>query len=133
MVELPVPPSTNNLWRVARFNNKTRVTLSATYRAWLDAAVLLLRASMERAKVYPVAVLVEIVRGKGWHKGRDADNCLKAIADGLVRSQRIEDDSEDYVTEFTVRFVESAPLACVRVSVVPVESGRAATVEKPCG
>jgi Holliday junction resolvase RusA-like endonuclease len=121
-VALPIPPSVNNIWRVARIHSGARVTLSKVYRDWLDVAILTLRAGMRRVTLYPVAVRVEIVRGAGWRKGRDADNLLKAISDALVKAGRITDDSEDYVTEFSIRFAERAPQACVRVSVVPVSA-----------
>lgn len=119
-VELPVPPSVNNIWRVARHGNRTRVTLSKGYREWLDLAIILLRMNMPRVKAYPVAVRITIVRGKGWSKGRDADNTIKALVDALVKAERIADDSEDYVTEFSVRFGPSAERACALVTVEPV-------------
>lgn len=127
-IELPIPPSVNQLWRVvrsSRVNSKARVTLSRKYRDWLDIAILKLRMGMDRAKTYPVAVRVTIVRGAGWRRGRDADNCLKAISDALVKAQRIASDDEDHVVEFSVRFGPTAAEACALVSVEP-----AATAER---
>ena len=124
-VELPVPPSTNSLWRVARCapRSKVRVTLSAAYRTWLDEAILKLRLGMARVTLYPVAVQVTILRGKGWRKGRDGDNVLKPVVDALVKAGRLADDNEDHVCEFTVRFGPSAATACVLVSVEPESEG----------
>ena len=122
-VELPLPPSVNSIWRTVRVRSKARVTLSQQYRDWLDLAILTLRMRMAKvpATAYPVAVRVTILRGPGWRKGRDADNMLKAISDSLVKAQRIVDDSEEYVTEFSIRFGPDANTACVLVSVEPVE------------
>ena len=125
-VELPIPPSVNAIWRTVRVRSGARVTLSKQYRQWLDHAIILLRMHMPRATAYPVAVRVTILRGKGWRKGRDADNAIKVISDALVKAGRITDDSEDYVTEFTIRFGPNAANACVLVSVEPVAGeGRA--------
>lgn len=120
-VELPVPPSANALWRVVRTRRgKASVTLARHYRAWLDEAILKLRLGMAVARAYPVAVRVTVLRGKGWTPGRDADNCLKAVSDALVKAQRIADDDEHHVTEFVIRFGPAAATACVLVTVEPV-------------
>lgn len=119
---LPVPPSVNQLWRVVRTRRGTQsVILSRQYRAWLDRALLFLRCNMDRAKVYPVRVVVTVRRGDGWRRGRDLDNLLKATLDALKKSHRIEDDSEDYVSECTVRLGPDADdEACVEVSIESV-------------
>lgn len=120
-VELPIPPSVNSIWRTVRVKSGARVTLSQQYREWLDHAIVLLRMHMPRVTVYPVAVRVTILRGKGWRKGRDADNAIKVISDALVKANRIMDDNEDYVTEFSIRFGPMAVNACVLVSVEAVK------------
>jgi Holliday junction resolvase RusA-like endonuclease len=122
-VELPVPPSVNDIWRVAKVRSGARVTLSKTYRAWRDEAVLLCRMGLATATEYPVCVRVEIVRGKGWRAGRDADNVLKGILDSLVKSGRLADDSEDHVGRVVVEFGERRDTACVRVTVEPIRAG----------
>ena len=121
-VELPVPPSVNNIWRVTHVRSKARITLSQTYRAWRDLAVFLIRAGMRPIKVYPVAVRVVIVRGKGWRAGRDCDNVLKGILDALVKSERLAGDDEEHVVRVVVEFGERAVDACVRVSIEPAGS-----------
>jgi Holliday junction resolvase RusA-like endonuclease len=119
-VELPVPPSVNKIWTVAHFKNKARVTLSKQYRAWRDVAVMLCRARLDRVKVYPVCVRVQMVRGPGWRKGRDLDNVLKVILDALVAAERLASDDEDHVTRVVLEFAESGPEACARVTIEPI-------------
>lgn len=119
-VALPVPPSVNKIWRVVRIRNKARITLSAAYRDWRDVAVLLLRTGLDRVKVYPVAVRVVVVPGKGWRNGRDIDNLLKAVLDALVKAERIADDDGEHVTRCSVEFGAGEPEACIRVTVEAV-------------
>lgn len=120
-VSLPVPPSVNNIWRVAKIRNKARVVLSAQYAAWRDHAILLIRTGLPRVTVYPVAVTITIVRGKGWKRGRDCDNVIKPILDALVKAGRLADDDEDHVTRCVVEFGDRADQACVLVCVEPAD------------
>ena len=99
-VELPVPPSTNAIWRVARTRSgNASVTLARRYRDWLDEAIILLRLGMAKVKAYPVAVRIVVCRGEGWHEGRDLDNVLKPVIDAIRKAGRIVDDNGRYVTE----------------------------------
>jgi Holliday junction resolvase RusA-like endonuclease len=99
MVELPIPPSTNAIWTIAR----GRMIRTEAYVAWAFDAV-------KRCRILPVApspsrVLIEIRGGKGWRVNRDLDNTVKAIMDALVAAQRIPDDSTRHVHEILTRFV----------------------------
>jgi Holliday junction resolvase RusA-like endonuclease len=121
-VTLPVPPSVNNIWRVAKIRNKARVVLSAAYAAWRDLAILLIRRDFGRVTQYPVQVTVTITRGAGWRAGRDLDNTIKPIIDALVKAGRLEDDDEDHVVRCVVELGARAAEACVHVCVEPVET-----------
>ena len=100
MIEIPIPPSTNQIWRSYR----GRVVKSAKYKKWLsDTAWLMKRLGSVQ---HPVAVKVGIVSGKGWRKGRDLDNILKPVLDALVASSVIEDDSTSHVVSINMEFVQ---------------------------
>ena len=113
--DLPIPPSTNHIWRgVGR-----RIHKSKKYQAWLtesDAAILVQECKIHQAR-RPVKVLILITPGKGWRSNRDLDNCAKPILDYLVARGWLEDDSCQFVREVTVRLNDSAAsMAYVTVS-----------------
>jgi Holliday junction resolvase RusA-like endonuclease len=87
-IDLPMPPSTNKLWR----RSGTRVYLDARYIAWKRTAGWeLVRQKPDR---FPpgaqVAVTIRLGKSK---RARDADNCAKGILDllqahGIVKNDR---------------------------------------------
>jgi len=97
-VLVPIPPSVNNLWRIAarhdRRTNKRYSTLVRThhYRQWLEQAVPDLRVQMGVFKS-PVRTTLTIRGGPGFENDRDIDNCSKAVHDALVHAQRIKADT----------------------------------------
>ncbi len=121
--ELPIPPSVNGIWRAVRTKRgRTRVIMSKPYAAWLGVAVPLLRAGMDKVRVYPVCLVVRIRAGKGWRQGRDLSNALKAIEDACKHAERIADDNTEYVTGIRMTFTPAErgkPAACF----VGVEQG----------
>jgi len=85
-VRLPWPPSVNHYWK-ARGNRRF---ISSAARAWLDEAVMLLRASRVH---FDGPVRVSLFLSPPDRRRRDGDNLEKAIMDSLVKAGVIRDDS----------------------------------------
>ena len=82
-VRLPLPPSTNAIWRKAKHG----MIKSAVYRAWIDAAGWQLKAQRPASIFGPSAITLLLpseMRG-------DADNRIKAASDLLVTHRLIDD------------------------------------------
>ena len=97
-VAVPVPPSTNAIWRAVRSAGRTKVVKSKAYKGWMESAVLLLRIGLPAARS-PVAVRILIVGGKGWEPGRDVDNVCKAVLDAVKLAGRVPDDDCERVPD----------------------------------
>lgn len=97
IVDLPMPPSANRIWR----SNRGRVHRSKEYSAWRDAAYWLIRRATNGAQmVGPVHVLIDIS-----HKGRgDADNKIKPVLDALVHALAIGGDDKKHVWSVTAEW-----------------------------
>jgi crossover junction endodeoxyribonuclease RusA len=88
VIDLPLPPSVNRLWR----SNRGRVHRSDPYAAWLrEAGWALLQ---QRPKRLTGWVRVSIAAGVPDRRRRDLDNLLKALLDLLVQHQVIETDAD---------------------------------------
>lgn len=129
-VEVPIPPSTNNLWRAcrARGAGKTRVYLSSAYAAWLPEAILRIKFGLTKQKLFPVSLYVTIRGGKGWTKTRDLSNVFKAIEDAIVKAGIIPNDNTDYVRGCHMTYeppMPGQPASCV-VGVYPIADRKAA-------
>lgn len=88
---VPIPPSTNNLYTNAatgRSYGRTRVK-GEKYKAWLNDAGWIIRATRPPTFTRPVRVLVEI----DLSRRRDVDNALKPLLDLLVYVGVLKDDS----------------------------------------
>lgn len=115
--DLPIPPSTNHIWKVGR----GRMHTSKKYATWLKEAdrVLAFQESKIRQVRHPVKVLIVITPGKGWRSNRDLDNCAKPVLDYLVNRGWIEDDCAKFVREVTIRLNDSsASVAYATVSII---------------
>lgn len=119
-VEVPIPPSANNLWRTVMRGGRPRTIRTPEYESWLAVATAKMRVGLTRAEAYPVRVTVEITGGKGWRANRDLGNVDKATEDALKHAEIIVDDSVKYVTEVVLRFRPGAGAAKCVVSVDPV-------------
>jgi crossover junction endodeoxyribonuclease RusA len=88
-IALPLPPSTNKLWR----RSGKRVYLDARYVAWRRTAGWELQA--QRPDRFPpgaqVAVTVKVGKAK---RARDLDNLSKAICD-ILQAHRIVANDRD--------------------------------------
>jgi crossover junction endodeoxyribonuclease RusA len=88
--ELPFPPSVNGIWRGGKGG---RHYLSAKYKAWKDAAGLMLRAQAGNKHISgPYAV--EIQASRPDKRRRDIDNLIKPVLDLLSLMNVTSDDSE---------------------------------------
>lgn len=115
--DLPIPPSTNHIWRAAR----GRVYKSGKYTTWLSHAdrVVAFQECKIRQVRRPVKVEIVITPGKGWRANRDLDNCVKPILDYLVNRGWIEDDCAQFVRQVTIRLNDSsASEAYATVSII---------------
>lgn len=88
ILQLPYPPTANNLFRNVR---KGRVKTDA-YKAWLTEAgwMLLQQRPTPVEGIYRLTVILD----RPDRRARDLDNTLKAISDSLKANGVIEDDSK---------------------------------------
>ena len=89
-IKLPWPPSVNHYWKA----RGSRRFISPKAKAWLDEAILLLRAKRVR---FEGAVAIHMRFSPPDRRKRDGDNLEKAIMDALVKAGVIKDDSLVYV------------------------------------
>jgi crossover junction endodeoxyribonuclease RusA len=92
-LELPYPPTANNLFRDAVGKNGRRFRVrSSGYLAWLQSASDRISMAGKEARVAgPYTMTVHA--GKPDRRRRDVENLLKPISDALVNGGIVEDDS----------------------------------------
>lgn len=90
-LDLPIPPSTNGLFRNAgRGDNTHKRIKTKKYRDWIDAATFALIRQGRPAKIEgPVRLAILVERKR---KNSDISNRIKALEDFLVSQQLIDDD-----------------------------------------
>lgn len=94
-VEVPLPPSVNNLFRTTGYKRfKTR-----EYREWIEATGRTF-ARLIVARVYPVEVWVKVT-GRV-NPQRDIDNFAKPLLDAVVAAGVVPDDTIKYVDRVDV-------------------------------
>ena len=88
-LNLPMPPSANNMWTLKRKG----LRLSPQYEAWLNEAGWLAKA--QRAGSVAGRYELRVIIGRRGLKKtrRDLDNLLKPISDLLVNIGTVQDDS----------------------------------------
>lgn len=102
-VDVPVPPSTNNLY-VNRAKGRSK---SSEYRDWI-ASVEGLVMQLRPLAPGPFSIAYTLVGGSDLNLGRDLGNIEKPLTDVLVRTKRINNDSlRAGLHEIILRFVES--------------------------
>ncbi|WP_417582938.1 RusA family crossover junction endodeoxyribonuclease [Pelagibacterium sp.] len=112
-LQLPFPPSVNNLFRNA---GKRRID-TERYAAWKKEAAWSIRAQRPRPVAGRVAVTIEVVAPD--NRRRDADNCNKACLDAIVAAGVIQADDFRVVREVTTRWVEDGSPCTVTVRSLP--------------
>jgi crossover junction endodeoxyribonuclease RusA len=86
-LQLPLPPSTNRIWRSAR----GRVFKSPEYRAWLQECGL--HVDVQRPGRIDGHYALTVLATRPDRRRRDLDNLLKPVGDALRNTGIIEDDS----------------------------------------
>lgn len=111
VLDLPMPPSTNNLFA----SDGKRRFRSAEYTAWITAAGYRLNAQHPSPMAGKVAILIDVEEPKTARR-QDVANREKAVVDLLVSHRIIEGDDQRFVRELTMRW---APVEGVKVSIKP--------------
>jgi Holliday junction resolvase RusA-like endonuclease len=101
-IELPIPPSTNNLFATYR----GRRIKSREYLAWIKEADLMLLMQRVKPVPSPVSITIRITGGEGWTKGRDISNSIKAVEDLLKMAHVIENDNCNHVLSVKAEYHE---------------------------
>jgi Holliday junction resolvase RusA-like endonuclease len=115
-LQLPIPPSCNQLWRAGR--RKGHFYKSRAYTLWLQEANLLTPKGTPLGA--PAEVQIEIHGGKGWTHRRDLDNTNKAIIDLLKWRGYFEDDNTQHVTKISTEYIKPSDPASRAICVVRV-------------
>jgi Holliday junction resolvase RusA-like endonuclease len=121
-IDLPIPPSVNDLLRPVIRRRKCgrlypRMLRSPEYQSWLEAAVLLLRVGMRPAMRFPIRLSIEIIGGSGFPVTRDLDNTIKAIQDAMVHAERLPNDDVRHVSSLAAIYSPGDGAALCRVSI----------------
>lgn len=114
-VELPFPPSVNNLFSQGIVRGKVRRFPSKPYKAWRRAALLLIQAARLPAFSEPVVVKLSLTAPDA--RPRDADNYAKAVLDALVEMHVLQGDDSRYVKAVVPMWMNDAPEPGVAVEV----------------
>lgn len=89
VMDLPFPPSTNELWR----SNRGRVHLSSVYRSWKMAAGMeWLSQKPKQPKNIPGNFRAILVLDQNQRGQKDCDNRAKSVLDFCKAHQIIDDD-----------------------------------------
>src|SRR5215831_2819595 len=108
VINLPFPPSTNQLWR----SNRRRVHRSAAYQKWIQQADnFALMGAVHRQPAMPGYFMAEIHLSTSAGKG-DIDNRVKAVLDWAQSRALVQDDK--LCRRLTIEWVipDQAPAGC---------------------
>lgn len=117
-IYLPTPPSTNELWATTKGGRRVKTD---RYKAWIQEACLLMRQRLYpiAAEVYPVTIIHTFRVAPYTNWGRDEDNLIKAIHDGLVSAEILVADNLHYVWETLIRCRGGFDEECMQVQICP--------------
>lgn len=116
VLDLPMPPSVNAIWRARRGQGggKPQFYLDAKYKAWKLQCDGIYMATRPKVRL---ATPVKVDLHFDWHavrKHSDLDNRQKAVLDWLQRVGILENDNQ--VRSLTANWGENMPNGC-RVTV----------------
>lgn len=119
ILDLPIPPSTNNIWR----QGKQHVYINPVYAAWkkqADATVIIVGLTTLGRIEGRFTVLIQINESMV-RSNRDLDNFTKVLLDYCRRIELVKDDNLKLCRSVTVRIDEETPppLGC-RVTLTPL-------------
>lgn len=120
VIDCPMPPSVNRLWRHRR--DRKKPYLDARYASWKRVFDSIIMATVPRPKVrghFAATITLSAAKRKD---NSDADNRVKALLDALQKCAIIENDS--LADSVTVCWGH-APEGC-RVMLIPLRSKVAA-------
>lgn len=126
-VELPIPPSSNNMFTNLRRGGRIK---SREYKAWRDIAVADIHERLCRVRPYvpidqPCDVAIELPRP---NKNSDVDNRIKAVLDALQHGGAIANDK--CVEAVLIRWTPALELKTARVAVWPALELTATTFDR---
>lgn len=114
-IELPIPPSTNQLFRARQRGRRGHFYKSRVYMDWIKEVSL----TVPRGKPIEglAEIAIEIHGGTGWTHRRDLDNTNKAVIDLLKNKSYIHDDNTKHVRKITTSYhapsLKNARAICV--------------------
>lgn len=126
MLNIPIPPSANGMWKKTR----QKMYRSPKYQAWLDVAVPLIRLKY-RGIESPIRIEVAITGGKGWRINRDLDNVFKPLIDGIKLAEIVPDDTTAYVTSISGDYFPPAGKKSVAKCEINITSRKATACISP--
>lgn len=110
-LDLPMPPSTNRLWR----HGKGRVYKSSTYVKWIEAADMAVMAHKQffpRRKTIRGAFTMELLLSEVSATRSDADNRIKAALDWCQSRGVIDNDLDCREGRWRWVGLDDAPAGC---------------------
>lgn len=114
IVDLPFPPSTNNLFANGRSKGRYE---TPTYTKWKTEAGWVLMTTRPGRLAGRVRIAIEL---EDSHPRADADNRIKAILDLLVSHNVIEDDSAKIVRKVSAEWKDEVKGARVTITAIGV-------------
>jgi len=96
-INIPMPPTSNNLFNSFIRGGKIVRCVTKEYRLWRAIAKPIL-ALMPRVTAFPVEVCILLRPGKGWQITSDVSNRFKAVEDTMVAAGVLPGDNQRYVT-----------------------------------
>lgn len=119
MIKLPIPPSTNMLYRNAPGHGRFK---TKRYMTWLNAAGWELKAQSPQQFKGSISIVISISNSKRTNKDGarskvkcDISNYIKAVEDLLVKHEIIEDDSLVEVVSIRWADVDRCEVTVIKV------------------
>lgn len=101
-LEVPIPPSTNQLFRARQSGRRGHFYKSRCYMDWITEVALIVPRGKALEGIAEIEI--EIHGGEGWTHRRDLDNTNKAVIDMLKNKGYLHDDNTKYVRKITTSY-----------------------------